>query len=442
MAGRSRTKIILLQANYLKASSIIRHGDCKSVAHFSSDEPKNILKGKARMRQVLLATFVLASILLLAIGCSDNVTDPALSSTGLTFEDEFGGYTATSEQPGFGDPELIESEIEEQLFTDAIAGSPEMLAISESPGSGLFRLRAVWGRLSLDTAVTEVTDWSGSLEISRGGIIVRKTIRFEENDQILPRTNRTLVEWQSVTTVHNDGIVFDLVVPRLHPVVDTTITYDVDSLDDTTEVVVIDTIPPDDEPVTVSFETGPYSRSFTLRELAALDTVVTLEDSNQVAFSAFQVSRCPRGILTGRWGHDEDGNGVFRGKWIDPAGRVTGWLQGRYGINDEGRHVFFGKWIDRGGNFEGFLRGYWRPYPRYLGNHGDAMRGAGGWFRGEILNANSRRIGYLQGHYRNAPLLRGGFFQGRWKLDCSDIRPEDRSGPGDDMFDDGFGDGV
>ena len=168
------------------------------------------------MKRLLILATALTGLLLLTVGCSDNVTDSQDEFTGLNLQDEFGGYTTSAEQPGFGDYDLIDSEEDEQLFDDVLATSPEVQAITEDPSSGLFRFRAVWGQLRLDTAVTEVTDWTGAIEISRGGILVRKTIRFEPNDGVLPRTERTLVEWESSTTIHNDGIVVDLIVPRLH----------------------------------------------------------------------------------------------------------------------------------------------------------------------------------------------------------------------------------
>jgi hypothetical protein len=391
------------------------------------------------MKRLPIFATVLAGILLLTIGCSDNATDSQDEITGLNLHDEFGGYTTSAEQPGFGDADLIESEEEEQLVEDVLAASPEVQSMSEDPASGFFRFRAVWGQLRLDTTVTEVTDWTGSIEISRGGMLVRKTIRFEPNDGLLPRTHRKLVEWESRTTIHNDGIVVDLIIPKLFPTFDTTVTYEVDSLGDSTKVFVVDTIPPDVEPVTVAFRTGPYSRTFSLAEVAALDTIVTLDDSNMVAFSGMQILRCPRGFLGGRWGRDDEGRGVFRGKWIDHFGRIAGWLRGHYGVDDDGLRVFFGKWINRGGDFEGFLRGTWHPRRHDATDAESAMRCASGRFEGTIYRANRTPIGRLGGHYGTAPWLDGGFFMGRWKLACPDEpRPDDRLDSNWEPYSDGM----
>ncbi len=105
-------------------------------------------------------------------------------------------------------------------------------------------------------------------------------------------------------------------------------------------------------------------------------------------------------------------------------GFVKGHLRGHFGTKDNGDRVFHGKWINRSGEFEGLLRGTWAPHPNENAN-GNAFRHAGGWFKGRVYDANEVKIGVLKGKYKNAPHFRGGFFQGRWKLDCSPDSPDD-----------------
>jgi len=394
------------------------------------------------MKRHLLTSLALTALVLFAIGCSEQATEP--DTGGLNLVDEFGGFTATSEQPAFGDGELQDEADQEVDYNDPMLASAPVDSLVNDPDAGLFHLRVVWGRLEYDSTVTTMTDWTGSLTISRGAEVVRRLIRFEPGqDELLPRTDRTLIEWKSITTVHNDGIAVDLLVPRPRPELDSILVTDSSG-----SVWVIDTLWPD--PVTVTFETGPYSRTFTLAEIAALDTVVYLDDSNAVAFHGMQFFkyRCPRGFLTGEWGYNEEGNGVFRGMWTDQHGFITGWVRGHFGQDDNGRNVFFGKWISHSGRFEGFLRGSWRPAPN-VGADPNAMHHAGGLFWGEIFSADRVRIGHLRGRYRNSDHFRGGFFQARWKLDCNDLRPDD-PGTGDmnrdrnrdfndNPFNDGFG---
>ena len=373
-----------------------------------------------------------ALLMIWAVGCSNNSTDTSAIDQ-INLNDEFAGLTTASEAPGFGDPELLASEAEEVDVTDPLASTAAVLAMTTDPSSGYFRFRAVWGHLRLDTSETTATSFDGSLEISRGAVLIRRTIRFElAQDYIVPRVERTLLEWVSTTTIHNDGIVADLLVPALLPSYDTTVTVVVDSLGDSSRVITVDTIPPDNTPVEVTFKAGVYSRTFTLGELAALDTVVTLDDGNEIAIQAFQRTRCGKGSLAGYWGMNEDGQGVFRGVWIDHTGTMAGWVKGYYGTNDNGRRVFAGKWVNRAGTFEGFIAGTWQPHPNT--NAAEiAHNRAGGSFEGHIYNANREAVGELAGKYKSSQNARGGFFQARWRHRCTSGQGGD-----DELFDDGM----
>ena len=398
------------------------------------------------MTRNLVLSMLAVGLLLFAVGCSDQSTEP--QSTGeFDLNAEFGGLTSTSEQPAFGNPSLLASASDETDFDDGMLYEPYMDSLLGDSNSGIVRMRAVWGQLALDTSVVAMTDWSGSLTISRGGIVIRRTIRFElGQDYIVPRTNPDLLEWVPQTSVHNDGIVVDLVAPRPLSSIDTTITFEVDSLGDTTEIIVIDTVPPDYSPVEVAFETGPYSNTFRFDELRGLDTVITLEDSSEIAFTAFEYNpRCPRGALSGQWGVDEEGNNRFRGRWLSQHGEVVGWLQGGYGVDDNGRRVFIGKWISENGGFEGFVRGTWRPHPNHHANE-EAFRHAGGMFIGKIYSANRAEIGVLRGRFKASDEINRGFFEGRWRLHCPDDdgfgdqdRDRDRDGDHDGPDDDDHG---
>ncbi len=361
-----------------------------------------------------------AAFLLIFAGCSDSPTSPATTSGTL------GGYTATNEAPAFGDPALVAATAEEVEFNDPMATAPQVESLLGDPDAGFYHLRAVWGRLRYDSLSVIPTNWDGSLTISRGAELVRRVIRFEPaTDSVLPRTDRHLIEWASTTTVHNDGLAFDLLIPPAAPILDSTTTIIIDTLTgDTTEIVVVDTLPT--PPVTVEFVAGSYSRTFTLAEIASLDEIVTFADSTAIAFNGFRVERipCPRGFLSGFWGYDSTGQGVFRGMWISKHGRIEGHLQGTFGEDSLGNREFYGKWIDASGQFEGFLHGVWNQHPN---PHADstAIRRAGGWFRGMILDAKTNPIGVLAGHYKSNDKNRPGFFQGRWKIRCASSDGED-----------------
>jgi len=381
------------------------------------------------LRKIVLPLFAVA-LLFWVVGCSDNPSTTDLTEETPNLDDAFGGFKTTSEEPGFGDPELLDAENDEEEVDDIMLASPSVDSIISDEDAGMFHFRAVWGRLCYDSTVAEVTDWTGSLTLSRGAEIIRRVIRFEGNDYIQPRTDRGLIEWVSYTTVHNDGIGVDIFVPRPTPTYDTTYV-----IDDTDTTIVIDTVMP--EPVTLTFETGPYSQTFTLDELAALDTTVYLDDSNAVAFQGLQFYRywCPRGFLAGIWGFDSTGLGVFRGTWISQHGYVAGWLKGNFGKNDDGEKVFYGKWINRNGDFEGLLAGTYKPIGGIANGDGNMTQAhyGGGSFEGNIFDADSNEIGVLKGRYHSAPEFRKSYFHGRWKLYCPETISVDENSYDDNL---------
>lgn len=348
------------------------------------------------MRRTITLLSITALAGLLAIGCSDSPSNTGDVSGELNLEDEFGGYTPTSEAIAFGDQELLTSsdDIEGDEYDDPVVLSPQIDSMMADSVGEFYHLRLLWGQLRHDSTVTAPTDWTGSLSVSNGVEIIRRTIHFELGQDYIPtRTDSSLIEWVSYTTVHNDGIVADIYIPP----------------SDT------------DQAVTVSFQTGPYSRTITLDELASLDTIVYLDDADSNAVAMYGFKRvpgyCPRGFLSGHWGYDEEGNGLFRGAWIARGGWITGYVSGHYGAGSEGNKVFYGKWISAAGEFEGLLRGTYDHHPSVHANP-NARRRAGGWFYGHVFNGDSEEIGVLRGKFRSHPAFRNGFFSGRWKLYC------------------------
>lgn len=381
-----------------------------------------------------LTSLALLGLVSWVVGCSDQPTEPEAGTGGTNLTSEFGGYTAAAEAPAFGDDQLLVGMQDEVAFSDPMLIEPATSEMVADQAAGRFHLRVIWGRLRFDSTVSERTDWTGSLTISRGAEIVRRVIRFEpDQDFILPRTDRRLIEWVSATSVHNDGIAVDIFIPPARPTFDSVMT--VDSLGN--DFIVIDTIMPD--PVVITFKTGPYSREFSLGELASLDTVVELGDGNSVAMHGIQhhPERCLRGFLHGQWGFDEEGRGVFRGMWANEHGDVVGFLKGHFGQTDDGRRMFFGKWITQNGKFEGFIRGRFEPNPDE--NAVDiADHRAGGWLRGEIFSAERNKIGELRGRYIESDRVNGGFFEGRWRLGCNHAMDPRGEMPGSGVFPDGI----
>ena len=363
------------------------------------------------MKRILLLLMV-GAFALFVVGCSENPSEPEATDQ-INLNDEFGGFTTTDEAPGFGDPDLVASESEEEEIDDAILASPLVDSVVKNDDGSLFHFRAVWGRLSYDSTSTTPTVWDGSLTASDGALVIRRLIRFELNqDGFLQRNDPLKVEWLSTTTVHNDGVAIDFYVPPTL-VVDTT--YVTDTLGNVVDMI-LDTLPV--TPVTLTFGTGPYTQTFDVSELGALDTVVNLPDGNSIVFQSIQVFRnlCQRGGVSGQWGYDEEGNGMFRGLWMSHVG-MAGYVQGNFGINDDKEKVFFGKWINRNGEFEGLISGTWKSSVPDNASE-SARRRAAGHLEGTIFDHDGNPIGQLKGVYKSGVKWPSGWFQARWKLDC------------------------
>ncbi len=367
------------------------------------------------MSRKLILLLMMAAALAWVSGCSHNPVSNKPANNNIA--QQFGGFTTSNEAPAFGDPALAAAAGNEVSVNDPMGSTPGFDSLFNNPNSGFFHFRAVWGHLMLDSAATTPTNWDGSLTLSRGVELVRRTISFEPGDSVLTRTSPTVIQWVSTTTTGFDGISVDLFVPPSGTIIDTVITPVVDSLGDTTKIIKIDTIPA--LPVTLQFQTGPFSHTFSLADLVKLDTIINLTDSNAIAFDAFEFEHvpCARGALNGNWGFDSTGTGQFMGMWRGLHGELKGFVDGHFMTDSLGHQVFFGKWIDQNGLFQGLLKGTWGPHPNMHASERGKIRG-GGWFTGQIFDNNANPIGLLRGHYKGTNSLNSGFFQGRWKLNC------------------------
>ena len=353
------------------------------------------------MKRMSILLVLLAALGLVFGGCS-STTDPTTPTSNL---EDFGDYTAENEAPNFGNPDIAEltADDSEKPIDDPVALSPVVDSVENLEHPDIFCLRVVWGNLQGDTGVTDLTDWSGSLTLSRGAVVVTHTIRFEPGqDYLLPRYNDSgfyvpeELHWVSQTSWHFDGLATRLFFPPV--VVDTS-----------------DTNAVEPEPVTVTYESPQLTITFTMDELEDLDTLVSIGFGNAVSFQAQRCDRMPhlKGHLIGRWGRDDEGNGIFYGRWLSNRGRLMGTLEGEWGIDTTGARVFVGKYIDTEGNFTGFIKGLWRDRGR--------GRNASGQFRGRIYDADREPIGVLKGHFKKGETRKGGYFAGRWCVGCNNI---------------------
>jgi hypothetical protein len=376
--------------------------DVFSIKHETSNP---LVTGAFRMKKIILLLALLAGLGLALGGCSSS-TDP--TDTNTADLEDFGQYTATDESsPDFGDPALSEllAETEEEEYDDPVALSPIVDSVENQERPDIFCFRMLWGNLPRDTAVTDLTDWSGTLTISRGAIVVTHLIKFEPGqDYLLPRWNDEgfyvpeELRWVSKTSCCLDGIATKLFVPP-------SLTDDV---------------------VTVSYHSEQLDITFTIYELEELDTLITTGYGNAISFRSARFEPKPniymRGHLRGVWTKDDTGQGIFYGRWMASGGRLLGAIKGEWGVDSAGVQVFVGKWIDRSGRFQGFVKGTWED--------GDVCTAIccpvwAGTFEGRIFNSERDPIGLLGGRYWKMHSSRTGHFEGRWCVGggCSENRP-------------------
>jgi hypothetical protein len=356
-----------------------------------------------------MPTLGMMAALALAVGCSDT---PSLTGTGT--EDisgsnslaeidlglPYGGLAYTDEPVAFGDAALqAEAAVEDAAAVEEAEDEDQIQAadpaLRDAPDVVRTYLRILWGNLEgVRSELSGVEDdpgrmvWDGKLSVDAGALAVRKTILFERPiDHLVPRDSRQVVAWRSVTLPHVDGI---LVCVLSRP-------------DESGNV-----------PGMITFETGPLTQTFTIADLADLDTTIPVDDAgNGVSFIGFteRPERCARGFLGGLWKADEDGNGgAFRGRFTNRDGRLRGYLAGRYGVNGDGERVFAGKIIGMGGEILGLLEGVWEPA---------ADREGMGHFLGRWAGRNGEHKGVLRGRYIANPERPGGLFHGVWEELCT-----------------------
>jgi hypothetical protein len=305
-----------------------------------------------------------------------NDTDPGSDpgTVEAAIEQPNGGVTTTDEAPQFGEPDQFEAaSIEADApVTDSMANDPAMIELGAHADAARFRVAIVWGQLPPDRTVTAVTDWSGSISLSRGGLLVRHRIAFEDaTDRILPRTELASVSFDSKTRPAADGLVLELVdpTPSAGPL---TLTY----------------TPASGAPIV-------YQMSDLLAGPVAVDVGA---DGNRMIAIAMRDGACDHGVLRGRWHAFRDGLGGFLGVVADADGNPIGHVRGIYGTRKNGEQVFFGKYIANDGKFVGILAGHWDD----------------GHFVGRWLDRSGEH-GRVQGLYREkVGGVDAGHFIGRW----------------------------
>jgi hypothetical protein len=317
-------------------------------------------------------------VALTAVGCrKDEGLDPS------DVNEAYGGLTTADEAPLFGEPgvyALLGAAQADFTMTDAVASEP---AFQEAAGAAetLHYLFLAWGNLKRDAedgagAALTPRDFSGSLALSEGQVVVLRKIRMEvrQEDGVLPRTDPALLEWQSTIYGGVDGLLVKIVAP---------------------------------DAATVTATLAGQTITKSVADLDLTKGLIDLPDSDDgivYAAAAVRKTGCPHGFMLGRRHQVRAQGGVFRGKWVSADGELRGHLRGIYGQRRNGEQVFFGKWIAEGGEFQGLLAG------RY----------ADGEYQGHYLDRDLALHGRVKGIYFDPPVevRRVGFLLGTWHEAC------------------------
>ncbi len=332
-----------------------------------------------------------------AVACVDSSTgsDPATpDSVTADLALANGGNTTADEQPEFGIPEAFEAAAIESdnANTDPLANDPTIVALdgsaspvgptagsgSASPPLALARdVIVVWGHIP-GGAGGVARDWSGSLTASRGALVVKRTIAFEDNDHLLPRTAIDAVAFDSHTKPFVDGLALHVLDGAPTSAAAQTLVYQ--SATDATITYSIDLALLDAGPVVIDAGNG--------------DKMVAIAQRTAVA-------GCDGGFMRGRWHSLVPGLGLgeYLGVVTARDGSVIGNVRGIYGTKKDGTPVVYGKFIDLAGKFVGIIAGTF-----------DASDDE---YAGKWLDKAGEH-GLVHGHYFESADEQGGAFLGRW----------------------------
>jgi hypothetical protein len=312
----------------------------------------------------------LSFALLLALptaACVDHGNDTQDVSSAI--EKPNGGFDTSDEAPVFdADAEFEAAAIEADTpATDTLATDPETIAMDRASAASGFRLLVLWGKMPADRDAQEARDWTGSFKTSRGGLIVRRTVAFEDaTDHLLPRTSLDTVSFQSVTKPFMDGLALTVLDPTPSATTALTLTY----------------TPTD----------GTTSYTLDLAQLVNGPIVVDAGGGYKMVAIGHrrQAAACDRGFMRGRWHALSPHLGKFLGIVTNEEGDRVGHLRGVFGQRRTGESVMFGKFIDHEGHFRGLIAGSFENgeyRARWIDRQGDHGAAHGAYFEGQATSA-------------------------------------------------------
>jgi len=296
--------------------------------------------------------------------CLDKGSGNDSQDVSSAIEKPNGGFDTADEAPAFADEaEFDAAAIEaDATATDTLASDPATIAMDRASAASGLKVVVMWGKMPADRAAQDARDWSGSFKISRGGLVARRTIAFEDaRDHLLPRTALDTVSFQSVTKPYVDGLVLSVLDPT-----------------------------PSTAALTLTYTPTNGTTSYTLDLAQLADGPIVVDAGDGFKMVAIghrrQAAACDRGFMRGRWHALSPHLGRFLGVVANEDGERLGHVRGVFGQRRNGDSVLFGKFIDREGHFRGLLAGTFENgeyRARWVDRQGDHGVAHGAYFEGQ-----------------------------------------------------------
>ncbi|MEM9487856.1 MAG: hypothetical protein AAGC55_01865 [Myxococcota bacterium] len=340
---------------------------------------------KIRLNHRFTITATLSALALGLGACAADSADDATADSSFddaeviaqALELDNGGLDMADELRVFNDEATFDrAELGDEMpYTDAVEDTEEVRTMLGDVDAVLFSVTIGWGAEEPGADNTPY-NWSGTISVNRGGLIVRAAMAFDGViDQLEPRDNPQSISFRSVTLPHRDGL----------------------------RLLVVDPDPAADEPLVITY-TQIDGDTFSMPMAALLGGPVfhDMDDAGHQMFAmamAQPLDVCEHGFLGGRWHKVAEHRGRILGRVVDAEGTPIGHMRGLYGQRADGDKVFFIKYINNDGEFRGILRGTY---------------GAGNYL-GRWMTRTGER-GTVAGAYRETvpgPRI-GGHFIGRW----------------------------
>lgn len=260
-------------------------------------------------------TLILILGLSLISGCGEKSSEPIES-----------GQTIPDMTQAYEDAEKLLDNYSVREIGEPIQGEPINPDITiptlTNDKYDIYMVTFVWGwPFNIWAPPEGSTVWDGTLSVNGAAIVnIDRTIDFEPGqDSVLPHDAVHYAAWVSETEQDFDGFVAFVFLEK-------GITYITEPR--------------------LSFETGPFTISYSFSQLDDFTALYAVDNINAVAVRAVRIwtYECPRGTMDGIWVKDDNTGetGHFSGLWIEQSNDTLGYYSGQYWTTEDGRRLFNG----------------------------------------------------------------------------------------------------